>query len=262
MSLAKSLTYSEIWSSRLDVNHDTWGYWIYSNRQQDRDKNKTRECQLLNIIKSKHCKIWDNNNKTNQECCKNSKGQILPMQMHHSDNVMHMLRPEVEHLKSKCVLWPWGRWVYILPPLQQLNSVCLFLIRAVGEFSAQNENSRENSHHHRTAKFSISRNYAWPDVSIWVASMGFFFFIFFLENSLLYHFWLNEEELVLFWLPLFFLSIENTLKGKKNNKMSSYPRGPLWNYSISLPPKFFPVYRECYQLIVLFNTVILHPHMI
>lgn len=55
-------------------------------------------------------------------------------------------------------------------------TVCLFLIRAVGEFSAQNENSRVNSHHHKTAKFSISRNYAWPDVSIQMASVDFSFF--------------------------------------------------------------------------------------
>lgn len=47
-------------------------------------------------------------------------------------------------------------------------------------------------------------------------------------------FWLNTEESVLFCLRLFLLSIENKLKGK--NKMSSYPKGLLWNYSV-YPPK-------------------------
>ena len=137
----------------------------------------------------------------------------------------------MEHFKSKCenVCYDPKTDRLIHPPSQpqQLNSACLFLIRAVGEFSAQNENSRENPHHHRTAKFSISRNYAWPDVSS-TAFMGFFnsfFFFFFFWRIVFFHFWLNKEKSPLLWPPLFLLSTENKLKGKKKCKVSSYPKG-------------------------------------
>lgn len=56
------------------------------------------------------------------------------------------------------------------------NELCVFTFdKSYREFSAQNENSWEYSHHRRAAKFSISRNYAWPDVYS-MASMAFFSF--------------------------------------------------------------------------------------
>lgn len=156
----------------------------WSLKQQEMDKNKInvnyRTSYKVNTVRSK------SNFKTN------SKRQIPPALMHWGDNVMHIRIPvgpqwglnlnwNIKN-QSVCVMTLKKTGLYF-PPTSA--TVCLFLIRAVGEFSAQNENSRENSHHHRTAKFSISRNYAWTDVSIWVASMGFCLsFIFFQESVL------------------------------------------------------------------------------
>lgn len=109
-------------------------------------------------------------------------------------------------------------------PLQQLYPACLYLIRAVGEFSAQNENSREISHHHRTANFSISRNYAWADVSIWVVSMVFFFAFFPSQIIGIITFWLNKKDSVLHCLLLFLLSIKDKLNEQNINK-----KGLQWN---------------------------------
>ncbi len=95
--------------------------------------------------------------------------------------------------------------------------------------------------------------YEWP---LWVFSFLFFFFSFFLffsENSLFYHFWLNKEKSVLFWLPLFLLSIGKKLIGKRKSKMSSYPKGLLWNYLVyfrRLALKIHSVYHKCYQLVI------------
>lgn len=46
-------------------------------------------------------------------------------------------RPEVEYLNQSVCYDPGKDGAYVPPSLQQLSSVCLFLIRAVGEFSAQ-----------------------------------------------------------------------------------------------------------------------------
>lgn len=98
----------------------------------------------------------------------NSKRQIPPALMHCGDNVMHIRIPVGPqwglnlnwNIKNQSVCYDPEKDKLIFSPQCSNRTVCLFLIRAVGEFSAQNENSRENSHHHRTAKFSISRNYA------------------------------------------------------------------------------------------------------
>lgn len=138
--------------------------------------------------------------------------------------------------------WPWDGHAYTLlpPPLQ--NCACLFLIRAVWEFSAQNENSRENSHHHKTAKFSISRNYAWPDVF----SMGFFPFILLSENSQFYHFWLNKEKSVLFFTGCHCFSypfnIKLKEKGTGENPLTSEV---LWNYFVKIK---VIVIKKCWYL--------------
>lgn len=97
---------------------------------------------------------------------------------------------------------------------------CLFLIRAFGEFSAQNENSRENSHHRRTAKLSISRNYAWPDASIRAASTGFSFHIFSLpfQRGLSVFIVFTEDECVLFFLCLPLCLFIRWIKRKKKKK--------------------------------------------
>lgn len=134
-----------------------------------------------------------------------------------------------------------GHAYTLLPPPPQ-NCACLILIRAVWEFSAQNENSRENSHHHKTAKFSISRNYAWPDVF----SMGFFSFILLSENSRFYHFWLNKEKPVLFSTGCHSFSypfnIKLKEKGTGRNLLTSEVS---WNYCVKIK---VVVIQKCWYL--------------
>lgn len=147
------------------------------------------------------------------------------------DNAMHRRIPAAPqwgltlncNIKNHRVCYDPGKDRLIFFSHCSNSTVCLFLIRAVGEFSAQNENSRENSHHHRTAKFSISRNYAWPDVSIWVASLGFSISLFLKRIGCFIIFLLDKEDSVLFWLLLFLLSTENKLNSKSNNNISHYP---------------------------------------